>query len=213
MTRIVLVDDNVDLLESLRRLVSGTEDFELVGAYATAEAALSEVDWSGVDVLLTDLGLPGLTGAQLIAVARGQAPAMLALAFTVHDNREHLFEALRAGASGYLVKGTPAPELLASIRAMRSGETPISPSVATYLVAHFRGIPAGQPAGEECLTSREMEVLRLFTEGRTYNEISDSMGISPHTVHSHVKKIYGKLHINSRKQALRLALDRGYLHT
>lgn len=211
MIRLVVVEDDPRSLASLRLLFSAGEGIRLVGAYGSAEEALGEVVWEDVDVLLTDLDLPGLTGSQLIAVARGHAPDLLALAHTIHEQRESLFEALRAGANGYLVKGTTASVLLESIRAIVSGETPISPVVAGHLIAYFRSAEASSPDWEEALTSRELEVLRLFTLGSTYDEIAGSMGLSRHTVHSHVRNVYKKLHVNSRKQALRQALARGYL--
>ncbi len=212
MIRLVIVEDDPAMLAALGRLFAAADGIHLVGAYETAEAALQEVDWKEVDVLLTDLDLPGLTGPQLIAVARGQAPQLLALAHTVHEQRESLFQALRAGAYGYLVKGMPAPSLVEAIRAIFGGETPISPLVARHLIAQFHETEAAASAApQEDLTSREREVLRSFTRGSTYDEIADAMGISRHTVHTHIRNIYGKLHVNSRKQALRQALSRGYL--
>ena len=132
MIRLVVVEDDPGMLAALGRLFAAVDGIRLTGAYETAEAALEATDWQVVDVLLSDLDLPGLSGPQLIAVARGQAPALLALAHTVHEQRDSLFEALRAGASGYLVKGLPAPELVASIRAIFGGETPVSPIVAGH---------------------------------------------------------------------------------
>lgn len=212
MIRLVIVEDDPAMLAALGRLFAAADGIHLVGAYETAEAALQEVDWKEVDVLLTDLDLPGLTGPQLIAVARGQAPQLLALAHTVHEQRESLFQALRAGAYGYLVKGMLASELVAAIRAIFGGETPISPLVARHLIAQFHETEAAASAApQEDLTGREREVLRSFTRGSTYDEIADAMGISRHTVHTHIRNIYGKLHVNSRKQALRQALSRGYL--
>lgn len=211
MIRLVVVEDDPRSLAALRLLFAGGEGISLVGAYGSAEAALAAVNWEEVDVLLTDLDLPGLTGSQLIAVARGHAPGLLALAHTVHEQRESLFEALRSGANGYLVKGTTAPVLLESIRAIVGGETPISPVVAGHLIAYFRSAEVSSPDWEEALTSRELDVLRLFTRGSTYDEIAQSMGVSRHTVHSHVRNVYRKLHVNSRKQALRQALARGYI--
>lgn len=212
MIRLVIVEDDPEMLATLRRVFTAVDGIQLVGAYEAAEVALQETDWQLVDVLLTDLDLPGLTGPQLIAVARGQAPGLLALAHTIHEQRASLFQALRAGASGYLVKGMRAPELVESIRAIFGGETPISPLVARHLIAQFHETDAAPSVtpGED-LTSRELEVLRSFTHGNTYDEIADNMGISRHTVHTHIRKIYSKLHVNSRKQALRQALKRGYV--
>lgn len=211
MIHLVLVEDNPKTLDALSRVFNSAEKIKLVGAYETAEDALCGTDWRMVDVLLTDLDLPGLSGAQLIAVARGQAPKLLALAHTVHEQREDLFHALRAGATGYLVKGTTATVLLESIFAIFGGQTPISPAVAGHLTAYFRAAESSTPDWEEVLTRRELEVLRLFTHGNTYDEIAHSMGVSRHTVHSHVRNIYSKLQVNSRKQALHQAVSRGYI--
>ncbi len=212
MIRLVVVEDDPDMLATLRLLFAAVGGMLLVGAYETAEAALEETDWQAVDVLLTDLDLPGLSGPQLIAVARGQAPGLLALAHTVHEQRDSLFQALRSGAAGYLVKGMPAPELVASIRAIHGGETPVSPAVAGHLISWFRETDAASRAApEEDLTSRELQVLRSFARGSTYDEIADAMSISRHTVHSHIRNIYGKLHVNNRRQALRQALSRGFV--
>lgn len=211
MIRLVLVEDNSKTLATLCRVFESGDRIKLVGAYETAEDALRGTDWREVDVLLTDLDLPGLTGAQLIAVARGKSPELLALAHTVHEQREDLFQALRAGASGYLVKGTTAPVLLESIHAIFGGQTPISPAVAGHLTEYFRAVESSSTDWEEALTSREMEVLRLFTQGNTYEELAQHIGVSRHTVHSHVRNIYSKLQVNSRKQALRQALARGYI--
>jgi len=211
MIRLVVVEDDPRCLASLRQLLCSVQGISLNGAFASAEAALGAVDWDAVDVLLTDLDLPGLTGSQLIAVARGQSSGLLALAHTVHEQRESLFEALRAGAGGYVVKGSTGTDLIASIEAIRRGETPISPIVANHLIEYFRHADAASPDWEEALTSRELEVLRLFTRGHTYDEIADLIGLSRHTVHSHVRNVYKKLQVNSRKQALRQALSRGYI--
>ena len=209
MTRLVVVEDDPMTLAALRTLFSSAQEIELVGAYGSAEAALQATDWCAVDVLLTDLNLPGLSGDQLIAVALGHDPTLLALAHTIHEGRDELFAALRAGASGYLVKGTPAPQILQAIHGIVGGETPISPIVARHLVAHFHR-PDSAAEAEEAMTPREELVLQQFAHGQSYEQIAAALDISVHTVHSHIRKIYGKLHINSRKQALRLVRERGY---
>lgn len=211
MTRLVVVEDDPITLTALRKLFSSAQEIELVGAYGSAEAALQATDWAAVDVLLTDLDLPGLNGDQLIAVALGQHPGLLALAHTMHEGREELFAALRAGACGYLVKGTPAPQILQAIRGIIGGETPISAVVARHLVATFHQADSASAAEpEEALTPREELVLQQFAHGQTYEQIAATLNISVHTVHSHIRKVYGKLRVNSRKEALRLVRERGY---
>lgn len=211
MIRLVIVEDNTTSLASLRMVFMSASDIRLVGAYESAEEALTKTTWPEIDVLLTDLDLPGLTGPQLIATARSHAPGLLAIAHTVHERRESLFDALRAGATGYLVKGMTAPALIGSIRAIFVGETPISPVVAGHLINYFNATAPAPTAWEDALTSRELQVLRLFTQGSTYDEIAQCLVISRHTVHSHVRNIYEKLQVSSRKQAIRQALAKGYI--
>lgn len=213
MTRLIVVEDDPRTLSALRTLFSSAQEIELLGAYGSAEAALQATDWCDVDVLLTDLNLPGLSGDQLITVALGHQPELLALAHTIHEGRDELFAALRAGASGYLVKGTPAPQILQAIHGIVAGETPISPIVARHLVVNFHKADAATAAGlEEAMTPREELVLQQFAHGQTYEQIAANLNISVHTVHSHIRKVYGKLRVNSRKEALRLVRERGYLN-
>lgn len=205
----VIVDDDRALLGLLRHVFEGYEDFALVGLFETAEEALRDVDWTTTDVLLSDLDLPGLSGIALIAAVVEANPGVLALAHTIHDHRENLFAALRAGASGYVLKGLLPDELRAAVRRVTQGGSPISPAIARYLIREFQ---LGEEAPEEGgLSAREREVLRLVASGMIYKEISDVLSISPHTVQTHVKNLYAKLHAVNRGDAIRFAKSRGYL--
>lgn len=207
--RLVLVEDELPLLESLRRLFDATQDIELLAALPCAEEAL-DLPWEHADVLLADLSLPGLSGVELIRHAVTRHPPLLAAAYTIHENRSHLFNALAAGASGYVIKGGSAAELTQAVRSLAGGQSPISPAVARHLIAQFRG---NGPANtqEPALSLRELQILQSLAAGKINKEIADQFSISPHTVHNRLKNIYAKLHARNRADALRQAKRQGYL--
>lgn len=209
LIRLVIVEDDLGLLDSLTRIMTMQADITVVGSYACTEEAMECADWQKVDVMLVDLSLPGVSGVDLIAAATFRNPRIHPLVHTVHDDRESLFAALRAGASGYVIKGTPALETLQAVRAVVGGKTTLSPSVARFLIEEFRSQnPTKQ---EEGLTPREIELLTLSAQGLIYKEIAERLSISSGTVHSHIKRIYRKLQVASRVQALSRARALGYL--
>jgi DNA-binding NarL/FixJ family response regulator len=207
--RLVIVEDDEGLLASLARIMAMQPDISVAGAYASTEEAMENTDWLAVDVMLVDLSLPGLSGVDLIAAATFQNPRLHPLVHTVHDDRESLFEALRAGAAGYVIKGMPALETLEAVRAVSSGRPTLSPSVARFLIDEFRSRNATTPEG--ALTPREVDLLTLSARGLIYKEIGERLSISAGTVHSHIKRIYRKLQVVNREQALRRARALGYL--
>ncbi len=208
-TRLVIVEDDECLLASLTAVLASQRDMAVVGSYLSTEEAMEGTDWLAVDVLVTDLSLPGRSGVHLIAAATMQNPHIYSLVHTVHDDREWLFDALRAGATGYMIKGLPVLETLAAVRAVALGTPSLSPSVAHFLIAEFRSRSSTNT--EEMLSAREIELLSLSAQGLIYKEIGQKLAISPGTVHSHIKRIYRKLQATSRAQALRRAQSLGYL--
>lgn len=207
--RLVIVEDEEHLLASLTQIMASQPDITVVGAYVSTEEAMEQTDWSAVDVLLADLGLPGVSGVDLIAAATIQNPQLQTLVHTIHDDRESLFAALRAGAIGYVIKGLPALETIEAVRAVSKGASSLSPSIAHFLIQEFRSKNATNP--DEALTPREVELLNLSAQGLIYKEIGERLAISAGTVHSHIKRIYRKLQASSREQALRRAQALGYL--
>ena len=207
--RLVLVEDEPPLLQSLCELFRKAHDIEVMAAFATAEDAM-DFPWQDADLLMSDLSLPGISGAELIRRAVMQHPSLLAAAYTVHENREILFEALQAGASGYIIKGGSAGELLDAVRSLAVGQSPLSPAVARHLIAEFR---KSQTDAEDppALSPRELQILQALEAGRINKEIADHLSISPHTVHNHLKNIYAKLHARNRVEALQLARQHGHL--
>lgn len=209
MNRVVVVEDSATQMAFLSGILDGAEGIRVVGMYPDAEAALAAVDWREVDVLLADLELPGLPGVGLIGRALQANPALVPLAYTVHDDRKVVLAALEAGAYGYVLKGASPDELVRALHDVAAGRGAMSPEVARHLIEVFRR--KSPEATVEVLSPREGALLRLVAAAKTYKEIAGVLGISPNTVHSHVKHIYGKLHASNRPQALRRARVLGYL--
>lgn len=209
MIRCMMVEDDARLAGVVGVLLSTGDGFTMAGSYRSAEEALEADRWREADVLICDLGLPGMNGIELISRVREISPDLVILAYTLLEDQETVFSALRAGASGYLLKGCSATDLRNSIRRIHEGESPMSPAIARRLLDRFLSGPETMEAG--LLTAREEMIVRLLAEGRIYKEVGDQLGISPHTVHSHIKKIYGKLHVSDRAEAIRRAGELGYL--
>jgi two-component system NarL family response regulator len=208
--RVIIVEDDECLLKSITRIMERQNDIQVVGSYFSTEEAMETTDWLAVDVLLADLSLPGISGVDLIAAATFQNPQLHSLVHTIHDDRESLFAALRAGAIGYVIKGMPSLETLEAVRAVSIGTPTLSPSVARFLIQEFRSNSSSNP--DETLSSREVDLLTLSAQGLIYKEIGEKLSISPGTVHSHIKRIYRKLQASNREQALRRAQALGYLN-
>jgi DNA-binding NarL/FixJ family response regulator len=206
---IVLVEDSPSQRAYLEEVLRGERDFQWVGGYGDAEAALAGVAWKEVDVLISDLSLPGASGILLIQQATRLNPSLRVLALTVHDDSATLHAALEAGAHGYVLKGVTPQRLTESVRDLAKGCSPLSPAVAGHLISAVRGDRDTQPAA--ALTPREGELLRLMAAGRSHKEIADALKISPHTVNAHFKNIYAKLQASGRQEAVQRARLLGYI--
>lgn len=190
--RIVIIEDVRDVRESLRALIDNAPDFNVIAAYRTMEEALANLVDEPPDVILTDIGLPGMSGIDGTRLLRERFPAVSILALTVYDDDNKVFDAICAGASGYLLKNTPPARLLASLREVASGGAPMSPEVAQRVLALFRLF--GPPAPAAChLTPQETALLKLMVEGHHYKTAAAQMGISTSTVSFHLKHVYQKL--------------------
>lgn len=196
-------------LALLEEILRSQPDIAVVGLWASAEEAIEKAPWKEVDILLTDLELPGMPGTQLIAHAVRENPNLLPMAYTVHDDREMVFAALEAGAFGYIVKGAAVDEVVQAIRDLAKGQSPISPAIARYLITSFRRERLAD--ARQDLSPREAELLRLVAAGLTHKEIAAQLNISVHTVHAHQKNIYSKLHAANRQEALRRGRLLGYV--
>jgi two-component system, NarL family, response regulator len=206
--RLVIVEDDTLLLENLTLLLSGEEGITVSGAYRSAEDAIKGLKKASPEVLLTDLGLPGMSGVELIKKAKEEMPTLEIMAHTVFEDRDKVFSAIKAGASGYILKGSSPREIIESIHALYKGGAPMSPKIARKVIFEFRDENAEE---DFLLTKREKEVVRLVEEGMSYKEISDKLTISVQTVHSHIKNTYKKLQAKDKIDAIAKARARGIL--
>jgi DNA-binding NarL/FixJ family response regulator len=208
-TRVLIVEDQARLREALAQLIGGTAGLEVAGSHGSIEEALPELPRMRADVALVDLGLPGMSGIEGTRRIRAASPATLVLVLTVHDDDAHVFEAICAGASGYLLKDTPPPRLLAAIEELRAGGAPMSPSIARSVVGMFHRVLPRTPA--EGLSPRELEVLALLAAGHSYKTAARELAVSLDTVRFHIRHIYDKLHVHSKSAAVMQAMKKGLL--
>lgn len=198
--RIGIVEDLPNIRQHLTQVIALAEDMELACAYRSAEEAFPAITEQGLDAVISDIGLPGANGIELLRKLRPFMPRTQFMVFTVLDDDLRVFEALKAGANGYLLKSSSAIAILESLRELLSGGAPMSPSVARRLVEHMR---PGKGGGEhEALTPREQHVLDLLAEGMLYKQIALREGLSVGTVKQHIHSIYKKLHVGSKEEAL-----------
>jgi DNA-binding NarL/FixJ family response regulator len=207
--RVALVEDQASTREALTTLIDGTPGYRMVGAYESMEAALVGLPKQVPDVLLSDIGLPGISGVEGVRRLKERLPELQILMLTVYDDRDHVFEAICAGACGYLIKDTPPPRLLAAIRELHGGGAPLSPEIARKVVNVFQKTAPPEP--DQRLSPRETEVLRLFADGHSYKTAADALSVSTDTVRFHIRKIYDKLHVHSKSEAVLKAFRRGLL--
>ncbi len=211
---ILVVEDHGPTRERLSSLFEGSGDYRVAAAVATAEDALDLLASISPDVIVLDLGLPGISGEQAIRKLLDRCPSAEILVFTVADDDERVFASLRAGASGYVLKDSRPLEILAAVEELRMGGAPMSFPIARKVLREFQGLSGDEEDPDAPLTPlspREEEVLRLLYNGCTYREIADRLRISRHTVHTHIKNIYQKLQTNSRSLAVREAIRRKIL--
>jgi DNA-binding NarL/FixJ family response regulator len=200
--RIAIVEDHGELRESWRKIIDDADSFECLECFGTAEQALREIPLYKPDVVLMDINLPGMSGIDCTRLLRMEIPRLQVLILTVYEDSERIFEALEAGASGYLLKRTSPEQLLEAIVEVRNGGSPMTSEVARKVVQSFRR-PARSKAAEEAkLTPREEEILKLLAQGYVTKEISDKLGITYFTSQTHLKNIYEKLHVRSRTEAV-----------
>lgn len=207
--RLVLVEDDVRLLIMLRDALAACPGFEVLSSHHSAEQALANADWGHCTILLTDLTLPGLSGVELIRHAKTIRPKLIAAAYTVNNRRDQVLSAIRAGASGYILKRDSLAEISSAIRELAAGGAPISPSIACMILDELRD--SESTASDPQLSHREREVLGLVGDGYAQKEIADFLSISLNTVQTHTKRIYKKLQANGREDALDKARRSGQL--
>ena len=201
MIRIVLYEDNPQLREGLSLLLNGSDGFEVIGAFKNCNNVREETSTLHPDVILMDIDMPGTNGIEGLKLIRQQNNAVKVLMLTVFDDNKNVFEAIKNGANGYLLKKTPPAKLLEYIQEAHTGGAPMSSSIATQVLKMFSQLH-NQSGEEYHLSDREKQVLQLLVNGYSYKMIAAEIFISIDTVRSHIKKIYEKLHVNSKSEAV-----------
>jgi len=211
--RVLLADDHALFREGLAGILSAQPDFEVVGEASDGLEALVKAQELVPDLILMDVGMPGCDGLEATRRIKQELPAVTIVILTVRDEEEKLFEAIKSGAQGYLLKNIRSREMLTLLRGAVRGQAAITPALAGRMLEEFRRLSRQAPwdAGEEVpgLTGREQEVLSLVAEGATDKEIAEALSVSLHTVKSHMRNILAKLHVSSRREAAKYARHKG----
>lgn len=204
--RVALVEDNASVRDGLAALISGSPGFTCVGACRSAEEALQRLPDLHPEVILMDINLPRLSGIECTRSLKERMPAAHVVMLTIEEDSQRVFESLQAGATGYLVKNTPPARILEAIQEVHRGGSPMSGPIARLIVRSFhRPPPPSQPDAR--LTPREEEVLQLVARGYRSKEVADALKIGVHTVETHLRNIYERLHVRSRAEAVARFLD------
>jgi RNA polymerase sigma factor (sigma-70 family) len=202
-----IVEDQDQLRNTLSRVITRADGFECVSTYANAEDALEDLPKKKPNVVLMDINLPGMNGVECARKLKQSTPEIQIMMLTVYEDTENIFNALAAGASGYLLKRTSTPELLESIREVHRGGSPMTAHIARKVVSSFQRSAASNQATED-LSPREREVLDCLSQGFLYKEIAEKLGISYETVHTYIRRIYEKLQVRTRTEAVAKFLRR-----
>ncbi len=213
MINVAIIEDNMNIREGLAALINGTTGYKCVASYGNCEDFLSELSDKVIDVVLMDIGLPGINGIEGVKKAKEINPNLDILMLTVYKESNVVFEALCAGACGYLVKNTPPTRLLEAIKEVYEGGSPMSSMIARQVITVFQNNNTNKiekdPDVE--LSNREKEVVSKLSEGDNYQQIADSLFISVDTVRHHIRNIYKKLHVHSQSQAVAKAIRKGLI--
>ena len=203
--RIAIIEDKKEIREGLAMLVNGTDGFHCLGGYRSMEEALDQLGADLPDIVLSDIGLPGMSGIDGIRILKERYPQLIILMLSVYDDDERIFNALCAGACGYLLKNTPPARLLEALREAMAGGGPMSPEVASRVVRLFREVRPPERASYD-LTPHESRLLKLFVEGHNYKTAAAELGVTVHTISFHLRSIYEKLQVHSKSEAVAKAL-------
>jgi DNA-binding NarL/FixJ family response regulator len=201
-----IVEDDASIRQILTGWINGAEGFRCHSVHDSAESALAKLAEEKPRIVLVDINLPGQSGIECVRRLKPTMPDTQFVMLTVYEDTGHIFDALKAGASGYLLKRTPHEELIASLKQVQEGGSPMTSYIARKVVQSFYQAPA-ERLETEGLSPREREVLELLARGYFYKEITEALGISMSTVNTHVRRVYEKLHVHSRAQAVAKLAD------
>ena len=204
---LAIVEDLDEVRDGLKNFISLSQDFQILDTFKTAEEAVLDLPRLKPDIVIMDINLPGMNGIDCIKQVKDKSPATQFMMFTVYENDEKVFEALKAGASGYLLKNTGLVQLIESLKELHNGGSPMSSNIARKLVTVFRNEKA-ETSNLEVLSNRENEILQLLAKGLLYKEIAEQLSISVSTVRQHIHHIYEKLHVQNRTEALNKVFGR-----
>jgi DNA-binding NarL/FixJ family response regulator len=204
--KVAIIEDRREIREGLATLISFTDGFECTGSYRSVEDALHRIGSQLPDVVLSDIGLPGMDGIEGIRILKERYPRLVILMLTVYEDNDRIFDALCAGAVGYLLKKTPPAKLLDSVREAMAGGAPMSPEVARRVINLFKEVRPPEKVDYD-LTPHEVRLLKMLVEGHSYKTAAAELGVSVNTVSFHLKNIYEKLQVHSKSEAVAKALQ------
>jgi len=207
MINVAIVEDNDTIREGLAALINGTTGYKCIGSFRDCETFLAKLDALDVNVVLMDIALPGMNGIEGVKLAIKKKPGIDILMLTIYEDSEKVFDALCAGACGYLVKKTPPSKLLEAIKEVHEGGSPMSSQIARQVNTAFKDSKDVKDESSDFkLSSREKEVINLLASGNNYQQIADQLFISVDTVRHHIKNIYKKLHVHTQSEAVAKAI-------
>lgn len=204
---LAIVEDLDEVRDGLKNFISLSQDFKVLDTFKTAEEAVNDLPQLKPNIVIMDINLPGMNGIECIRQIKDKTPDTQFMMFTVYENDEKVFEALKAGASGYLLKNTGLVQLIEALKELYNGGSPMSANIARKLVTLFRN-GQKETANLEILSNRENEILQLLSKGLLYKEIADQLSISVSTVRQHIHHIYEKLHVQNRTEAINKAFGK-----
>lgn len=199
--KVFIVEDDKDLRSSFTHIVNNADKFIVIGSYATAEDAINDIPRKKPEIILMDIQMPGMNGVEATEVIKEKYPHIEIVMVTVYEDNELVFNALKAGASGYITKSANYLELLTALEEIVKGGAPMSTKIARLVIHNFHLNP------DSPLTKREKEILRMIADGKTYSQISDELFICKETAKTHTRNIYTKLHVNKKSDAIAKAQE------
>lgn len=205
--KVVIIEDNIDFRDALGMIIKFTQDIELCDSFENAEIAIERIPNNVPDVILVDINLPGQSGIELVATLKQKYPKLLFLMCTSYDDNEKIFDSLKVGANGYILKSDGPAKIIESIKELFDGGSPMTGSIARKVVESFSSINKTNQS-TEILTNREKEILQLLSKGLLNKEVADKLFISTGTVKKHIQNVYEKLHVNTRIEAVNKFLKR-----